>query len=140
MVKKTGFAEGYSKVLGRLEQEILDVLWANGALSGKAVYSNINGTRDIALTTVLTVIERLAKKGLLKKERAEGIYMYSCAYSREEFASAVSQEVFKGIFEISSSGASASFVNILAQSDPEELDRLSALIADKKKELLAKRG
>lgn len=140
MVKKTGFAEGYSKVLGRLEQEILDVLWANGALSGKAVYSNINGTRDIALTTVLTVIERLAKKGLLKKERAEGIYMYSCAYSREEFASAVSQEVFKGILEISSSGASASFVNILAQSDPEELDRLSALIADKKKELLAKRG
>lgn len=140
MVKKTGFAEGYSKVLGRLEQEILDVLWANGALSGKAVYSNINGTRDIALTTVLTVIERLAKKELLKKERAEGIYMYSCAYSREEFASAVSQEVFKGIFEISSSGASASFVNILAQSDPEELDRLSALIADKKKELLAKRG
>lgn len=140
MVKKTGFAEGYSKVLGRLEQEILDVLWANGALSGKAVYSNINGTRDIALTTVLTVIERLAKKGLLKKARAEGIYMYSCAYSREEFAGAVSQEVFKGIFEISSSGASASFVNILAESDPEELDRLSALIADKKKELLSRRG
>ncbi|MEK6759182.1 MAG: BlaI/MecI/CopY family transcriptional regulator [Deltaproteobacteria bacterium] len=140
MIKKTGFAESYSKVLGRLEQEILDVLWANGTLSGKAVYSNINGTREIALTTVLTVIERLAKKGLLKKERREGIYMYSCAYSREEFASAVSQEVFKGIFEISASGASASFVDILAESDPDELDRLSALIADKKKELLSRRG
>ncbi len=140
MEKKTGFAEGYSKMLGRLEQEILDVLWAKGPISGKAVHSDINRARDIALTTVLTVIERLAKKGLVKKERGEGVYMYSCAYSRDEFAREVSQEVFKGIFEISSSGASASFVDILAESDPDELDRLSALIKDKKKELLGRRG
>lgn len=140
MKKKTGFAEGHSKVLGRLEQEILDALWTKGPLSGKAVHSDINQTREIALTTVLTVIERLAKKSLVRKGRSEGIYMYSCAYSKDEFARKVSQEVFKGIFEISSSGASASFVDILAESDPEELDRLSSLIADKKKELLAKRG
>ena len=140
MEKKTGFAEGYSKMLGRLEQEILDVLWAKGPISGKAVHSDINSTRDIALTTVLTVIERLAKKGLVRKERAEGIYMYTCTYSRGEFAREVSQEVFKGIFEISSRGASASFVDILAESAPDELDRLSALIAEKKKELQTRRG
>lgn len=129
------FSEGYGKVLGSLEQEILDVLWARGKTSGKAVYGHIKEVREIALTTVLTVLERLARKGLVLKEKAEGVYMFSPAFTKDEFAKEVSQEVLKGIFEISASGATASFIDLLADTGPDELDKLSALIASKKKEL-----
>ncbi len=127
--------EGYGKVLGRLEQEILDVLWKSGPLNGKEIFSDIRRKRDIALTTVLTVLERLAKKGLVRKTRGESVYIFEAAYSREGFAREVSQEVLKSIFDISRSGACASFVDMLATADPVELEELSSMIEKKKKEL-----
>ncbi|MBI5903289.1 MAG: BlaI/MecI/CopY family transcriptional regulator [Deltaproteobacteria bacterium] len=127
--------EGYGKVLGRLEQEILDVLWKSGPLNGKEIFSDIRHKRDIALTTVLTVLERLAKKGLVRKTRGESVYLFEAAYSREGFAREVSQEVLKSIFDISRSGACASFVDMLARVDPVELEELSSMIEKKKKEL-----
>ncbi len=127
------------KILGRLEQEILEVLWARGEATGKAVFSEIKGMREIALTTVLTVLERLWKKGFVKKAKGDSVYVFSPAYSKEEFAREVSGTVLRGIFEISRSGACASFVDTLADTDPVELDRLSILIENKKKELERKR-
>lgn len=132
------FARDYGKLLGPLEQEILEVLWTTGGATGREVFAEIKKTRSIALTTVLTVLERLAKKGLVRKSKGESVYVFRPAYSREEFARSVSHEVLKGIFEISTSGACASFVDMLAD-DPGELDRLSALIEEKKKEMESKK-
>ncbi|MCC6501547.1 MAG: BlaI/MecI/CopY family transcriptional regulator [Deltaproteobacteria bacterium] len=129
----------YSSPLGPLELEVMEFLWASGASSGRDVFSGMNSGRDIALTTVLTVLERLAKKGLVRKEKGASLIAFSPALSKEEFARTVSQDVFKGILGISSSGLLASFVDTLAASDPGELEKLSALIESKKKELEAKK-
>lgn len=127
--------EGSSKVLGSLEQEILDVLWKRDEATGKTVHADIKTVRDIAITTVLTVLERLAKKGYIKKLKGESVFVFRPAFSKEEFAREVSNGVLKDIFEISRAGACASFVDALAETDPLELDKLSALIEHKKKEL-----
>ncbi len=127
--------EGYDRILGRLEQEILEVLWSKGDSTGKEIFDHIRSTRDIALTTVLTVLDRLASKKLVKKTRGESVYIFSPAYTKDEFARKVSGEMLKSIFEISANGASASFVDILADTHPLELDRLASLIESKKKEL-----
>lgn len=127
--------ETYGSPLGPLEREIMEFLWASGTANGRDVFSGIKAGRDIALTTVLTVLERLAKKGLVRKEKGGGLIAFSPALSREEFARTVSEDVFKGILGISASGLCASFVDALAASGPEELERLSELIESKKKEL-----
>lgn len=127
--------ETYGSPLGPLEQEVMDFLWASGPSSGRDVFSGIKAGREIALTTVLTVLERLANKGLVKKEKGGGLIAFSPALSREELARSVSTDVFKGILGISASGLCASFVDALADTDPEELERLSRLIENKKKEL-----
>ncbi|MDO8426050.1 MAG: BlaI/MecI/CopY family transcriptional regulator [Deltaproteobacteria bacterium] len=131
--------EGFGKVLGRLEREILEVLWARQEATGKAIFAEIKSTREIALTTVLTVLERLWKKGLVKKVKGDSVYVFRPAYTKEGFAREVSGTVLKGIFEISKSGACASFIDTLADTDPVELDRLTVLIENKKKELERKR-
>jgi len=131
--------EGYGRILGRLEQEILDVLWSKGDATGKEIFDNIRHTREVALTTVLTVLERLANKKLVTKSRGESVYIFKPAYTRDEFASKVSKEMLKSIFEISTNGASASFVDMLADTDPVELDRLASLIEGKKKEMERKK-
>jgi predicted transcriptional regulator len=130
--------ERHGRVLGPLEHEILDVLWTKGEATGKDIYKEIKTTRPIALTTVLTVLERLAGKGLVKKSKGESVFIFTPAYTKDAFAREVSADVLKGIFEISRSGAAASFVDMLASSDPAELDRLSELIESKKRELKKK--
>lgn len=131
--------DGSNKILGKLEQEILDSLWEKGGLSGKEIHGSIKNSREVALTTVLTVIERLVKKGIVLKDKAKGIYVYKPAFSKDEFAKEFSQEIFRDIFEISASGAAASFIDLLADTDPAELETLSGLIEAKKKELERKR-
>lgn len=132
--------DAYTSPLGPLEQEVMEFLWTSGEASGRDVFSGIKTGRDVALTTILTVLERLAKKGLVEKHRGAGLIKYAAALSKEAFARSVSQDVFKGMLGISASGLCASFVDALADSDPDELERLSKLIETKKKELGSTEG
>ena len=122
---------GHGKVLGHLEQDILEALWKRGEASGREVFEEVS--RDIAITTVLTVLERLVNKGLLEKRRGQEVNLFRCAYTREELAKKLSDEVFRGILGLSASAAA--FVDILADIQPVELDRLVSIIESKKREL-----
>ncbi|GMR04188.1 MAG: BlaI/MecI/CopY family transcriptional regulator [Thermodesulfobacteriota bacterium] len=133
--KKNIFKEGPARVLGHLEQEIMDLLWSRGAMNGKDVHRTIKHERPIAITTVLTVLDRLVKKGLVAKKRGETVYLYKPLCTRDEFARELSGTLLKDIFEISSSSATASFVDMVADTSPEELDRLAQLVEEKRKEL-----
>lgn len=123
------------KSLGPLEQEIMNELWKHGTLSGKEIFEGVKRQRVIALTTVLTVVERLHKKGLVRKTRSATVYLFSPVYSKEEFARKVSAEALREIFQLSANGAFASFVDAVAERDPVELDRLTRLIEKKKEEM-----
>ncbi|MFQ5465875.1 MAG: BlaI/MecI/CopY family transcriptional regulator [Thermodesulfobacteriota bacterium] len=130
--------KGLGKVLGDLEKDVMDALWARGGATGKEVYDDLRRSREIAVTTVFTVLERLTKKGLAQREKIEGVYNFTPSYSRDEFAREVSGEVLKGVFDLWSGPAVSSLVDMLADRDPAELDRLARLIEEKKGEL--KRG
>ncbi len=127
--------KGLGKVLGHLEQDIMNVLWAREGATGKEVLVEIRRSRKIAITTVLTVLERLTKKGLVEKAKGESVYIFKPVYTKDEFTREVSQAVLEGVLELWSGPAVASFVDILAQKDPKELDRLSRIISTKKLEL-----
>ncbi len=128
----------FHKVLGHLEYRVLDVLWEKEKLSGREVFEEIAKSREIALTTVLTVLERLTKKGFVGKIKGADVFIFTPSLSRDEFARRVSGDAFKGISEISRSGVAASFIDVLANIDLKELERLSVLIETKKKELSGK--
>lgn len=128
----------YRGMLGSLEQEIMDTLWARGGMSGRAVHEHIQRSRPVALTTVLTVMERLRKKGLLKKAKDDGVFIFEPGKTRDEFARSISSKLFKDVLDISTGSTAACFVDALADVDIDELKRLDALIKKKKKELEAK--
>src|SRR4029079_5797141 len=55
--------------LGQLERAVMERLWAaDGPLTARAVQDGL-ATRDLAPTTVLTVLGRLERKGLVARER-----------------------------------------------------------------------
>ena len=73
--------------LGELERRIMEVLWRPGspARSVRGVLGELSG-RDLAYTTVLTVLDRLAKKGLVDRVRDGRAWRYTAAVSRERLA------------------------------------------------------
>lgn len=127
--------KGLGSALGDLEKDIMDILWAKGGVTGKEALAEINYSKKAAITTVLTVLDRLVKKGIVKKTKGESVYIYTPALTKDEFTDMVSNAVMRGVLDISASSAVASFVDVLAKIDPKELDRLSKLIEKKKQEL-----
>ncbi len=124
---------GLGRVLGDLERTIMDILWERGEVTGRDVLEEIEKEKSLALTTILTVMDRLLKKGLINRKKAGGIYVYSPSISRDDFVKQVSEEVLQGILDISASSAASSFVDLLYRTSPEEMDRLSRLIDERKK-------
>lgn len=124
---------GLGRVLGDLEKSVMDILWDKGALTGREVFEEVGREKPLAFTTVLTVMDRLLKKGLIKRVKRGGVFVYTASMSKEDFVRQVSQEVLQGILDISASSAASSFVDILYKTSPEEIERLSKLIDERKK-------
>ncbi len=71
--------------LGELERAIMDVLWeASDSLTVRQV-SGLLTERDLAHTTVMTVLDRLSKKGFARRERDGRAWRYRAAGSREAY-------------------------------------------------------
>lgn len=69
-------------MLGPLESEVMDVLWgAETALPVREVLATLNRDRvpQLAYTTVMTVLSRLAERGVVQRERNGRGYAYRAA-------------------------------------------------------------
>ncbi len=71
--------------LGELERAIMDVLWESSAPMTVRQVGNRLTDRDLAHTTVMTVLDRLAKKGFARRQRAGRAWLYRPAESREAY-------------------------------------------------------
>lgn len=79
---------GLRKFLGDLECEIMELVWkkANPTITVRQVYDILRQKREIAYTTVMTTMVRLAEKGLLKIVEKIGLAnLYMPALGRDEF-------------------------------------------------------
>jgi len=79
---------GLRKFLGDLECEIMELVWknANPTVTVREIYDILRHERQIAYTTVMTTMVRLAEKGLLRIVDKAGLAnCYSPAENREEF-------------------------------------------------------
>jgi predicted transcriptional regulator len=79
-----GYSGGVNR-LGELERAIMDVLWETPEpLTVRQVSGQLT-ERDLAHTTVMTVLDRLAKKGFARRERDGRAWRYRAAESREAY-------------------------------------------------------
>ena len=119
---------------GELELSILKALWKAEELTGKEVWQEVKKERRVALTTVLTVLERLVNKGLIEKRKAEGLFIYRALISADEFTRGVSERLIRDYMDVAGTSLVAGFVDALESADPEFIERLYSFIEKKKKE------
>lgn len=78
---------------GELERAVIEALWAaDGPVTAREVAEALAG-RDLALTTVLTVLGRLEDKGMVIRSRAGRAHTYRAAASRAEHTAGLMRQV-----------------------------------------------
>jgi predicted transcriptional regulator len=78
--------------LGELERAVMEVLWAAAEpLPARAVAEALPG-RELAPTTVLTVLSRLESKGVVQRVRAGRAYNYAPVATREDHIAGLIRE------------------------------------------------
>jgi predicted transcriptional regulator len=70
--------------LGDLERKVMDVLWnsAERPLTGREVADQLP---DRAYTTVLTILERLRRKGMVRRTTAGRAHRFAASATRESY-------------------------------------------------------
>jgi predicted transcriptional regulator len=71
--------------LGELERAVMEVLWDRGAPAAVRDVADALAARELAYTTVMTVLDRLAKKGFVRRQRDGRAWQYEPVNSREGY-------------------------------------------------------
>ncbi|MHB0977201.1 MAG: BlaI/MecI/CopY family transcriptional regulator [Candidatus Aquicultorales bacterium] len=121
---------GARRALGDLEAEIMECMWQCDTASVRDVHVRLS-PRSLAYTTVMTVMTRLAAKGLLAKEKDGKQYIYKAAVSRGEFEDSIARSLISGMTGSLGAAALASFVEDV--EDDVILKELEDLIKEKRK-------
>ncbi|MFQ5537850.1 MAG: BlaI/MecI/CopY family transcriptional regulator [Gemmatimonadota bacterium] len=119
---------GLAKLLGPLEAELMEFVWSEGRPVTARDVETGSGT-SAKYVTVLTVLNNLEKKGILRRERHGKQFLFEPVKSREEFLASVSEHVVRGLFDLSPRIAVNSFVETLDALSPEELAELQEELA-----------
>jgi predicted transcriptional regulator len=82
-----------------LELECLKALWEIGEGNVRAVQSQIEPKRKLAYTTVMTLLDRLAKKGAVIRRKDGRAFLYMPQLDRETLRRKAIQELIESLFE-----------------------------------------
>ena len=122
--------------LGPLERDVLDALWQGGRLDVAAVHAQVGATRRLARSTVHSTLERLVRKRLATRQRCGRAYAYEASVSRGEWVGLVLEEIVGSMPGVGASALVAGFIDLAERTDEDMLDRLDALVRERR----ARRG
>ncbi len=121
--------------LGDLEIAVLEDIWRFGAADTRAVHARVGSSRAITPNTVQSTLERLFRKGVLKREKISHAYEYSAGVSRQHLILQLVETAVRRVAGEKPDQLFAAFVDLAARADERQLRRLEESIARRRAEL-----
>ena len=118
------------KPLTATELEMMNVIWRIGPCSVAQVVEQLSPTRELAYTSVSTIVRILEQKGYVASEKAGRGHLYSAAVAKEDYQAISLRHLVEHIFE----GTPTLMVKRLLDSNTlteEELSQIKALLRKK---------
>lgn len=115
-----------SRTLTPQELAIMKVVWRLDKATVRDVYEALRQKREIAYTTVMTMMRILEDKGYLKKVRVDRAYEYRPTQPRHQVLGAMVRDFLDRVFD----GATAPLLVHLARDNrlsPEEKEKIRRL-------------
>jgi predicted transcriptional regulator len=100
-----------------LELACLKALWSLEEGNVRAVQQMVAISRPLAYTTIMTVLDRLVRKGKLTRRKVGRAFVYSPEASRDTMRRAALRELIEGYFD-GSEGALLEFLRPVAATTP----------------------
>lgn len=123
-------------MLGKLEAEIMEILWSAGESSVHDVSLRLD--RPLAYTTVMTTLDRLFKKGYLQRRKHDRAFLYHSRLTRDEWTRQGLGSWLSRLFEHAPPPGDVLVSCLLDSVGPNDLallDELERKIAEKRREL-----
>lgn len=117
-----------------VEHELMEILWHLGEGTVRDVLANLPTNRQLAYTSVSTILRILEQKKVLRAIKDGKQHIYRPLLSKEVFATHTVNSVVKQIF----AGKSSDLVAYLVDNTDltaTDIDALHAMLENKKKEL-----
>ena len=99
-----------------LELLCLKTLWSLGEGNVKDVQAVVAHSRPLAYTTIMTVLERLVRKGKLTRRKVGRAFVYSPETSRDAMRRAAIRELADSLFD----GSEVELLRLLRDAEPRE--------------------
>jgi predicted transcriptional regulator len=115
--------------LGELERAVMDHLWsAREPQTVRQVHEALASRRDLAYTTVMTVLQRLAKKNLVVQHRDDRAHRYAPTNSRDELVAGLMVDVLDQV--VDSGAREAALVHFVERVGADEAAALRRALAE----------
>ena len=114
--------------LGPLEAEILNIVWNLKVATVKDVHEQIllDRDRELAYTSVTTVLQRLTQKGWLKCSKRGRAFSWKPLISREQAQVLRSYEQLNGFLAVSNPDVVAAFADSLDTASLEQIEAIAS--------------
>lgn len=90
-----------------LELECLSVLWRLGESNVRTVQETLAVSRPLAYTTVMTMLERLAKKQLVSRRKTGRHFVYAAQVDRDTVRHSAVRNLVDSLFDASAADLTA---------------------------------
>jgi predicted transcriptional regulator len=123
-------ARQIEKPLTATELEMMNVIWRLGRCSVHQVIEALQPTRQLAYTSVSTIVRILEQKGIVRSEKEGRTHLYEPVVSKEEYQIQSLQHLVRNVFD----GTPTLLVQRLVSSEqlgPEEFERIRRSIRRK---------
>jgi len=120
--------------LGDLQLRIMQILWQLAEAAVAEVHQALAAEGDWAYTTIATMLRKMEARGLVRHRLHERKFLYRPGVQAEEVTRKISAHFIDRLFEGSLADMIAHLLTT-RQISREELSRLEALIAERKKKL-----
>jgi len=130
---------GKATELGELQLAILRVLWKKKEASAADVHAALGGRRDLAITTVSTILTRLERRGIVNHRTVGRTFVYRPTITEASVRSSMLRSLVDSMF---SRDPTAVVSQLLTSRDisPGDLDRMRELIDESRRQSRKKRG
>jgi predicted transcriptional regulator len=115
--------------LGDLERAVMDHLWSvTEPQTVRQVHEALSVRRDLAYTTVMTVLQRLAKKNLVSQIRDDRAHRYAPVHGRDELVAGLMVDALSQAED--SGGRQAALVHFVERFGADEAAALRHALAE----------
>jgi len=114
------------------EFEILEVMWDQGPSTVRQVMTELNKQRRRAYTTIMTLMNSMADKGILAQKQQGRAFVYEAKINQGKLQTRMLNDLIGKVFD----GSASALVNKIlseGQADEDELEEIRQAIEEYKR-------